>query len=384
MEQSSREMADLSLIEHAHGNRHAPSISLSSGKRISGRRPLQPMTSVVGTLRRMRVWCVSNQGDRVDPSRQLDQRSWFIRRVKRHWYWARTQGFGRLIEEDELDPRDRFRRASDKRRWRKAHADVAPARPVYVVGVQRSGTNLVVRHLRDYPAVEAHNENSRAAFDRFQLKPDATISDLIRRSRHQFIVLKPLCDSHRTDDLLDGIESDTDARAIWVYRSFDARARSAVAKFGSSNRDVLAAGAAGAWDQTWQLSGVSPANRAFVESLDFTSMSAESGAALFWYLRNSLFFDLGLDQRDDVFLVSYDRLVANPDSGFASIDRFLELEDADPLESEEIRSLKQAAPLEIDPSVRQRCEALQQRLDEAATAQQLIPPSSTDPTGDQT
>ncbi len=113
-------------------------------------------------------------------------------------------------------------------------------------------------------------------------------------------------------------------------------------------------------------------------------MSAESGAALFWYLRNSLFFDLGLDQRDDVFLVSYDRLVANPDSGFASIDRFLELEDADPLESEEIRSLKQAAPLEIDPSVRQRCEALQQRLDGAATAQQLIPPSSTDPTGDQT
>ncbi len=216
------------------------------------------------------------------------------------------------------------------------------------------------------------------------MKPDATISDLIRRSRHQFIVLKPLCDSHRTDDLLDGIESDTDARAIWVYRSFDARARSAVAKFGSSNRDVLAAGAAGAWDQTWQLSGVSPANRAFVESLDFTSMSAESGAALFWYLRNSLFFDLGLDQRDDVFLVSYDRLVANPDSGFASIDRFLELEDADPLESEEIRSLKQAAPLEIDPSVRQRCEALQQRLDGAATAQQLIPPSSTDPTGDQT
>ncbi|MEA3509929.1 MAG: hypothetical protein U9R51_00700 [Actinomycetota bacterium] len=304
--------------------------------------------------------------------------------MKRHLYWARTQGIGRLIEEDELDPRDRLRRASSKRRWRKAHPNVAPARPVHVVGVQRSGTNLVVRRLRDYPAIEAHNENSRAAFERFQLKPDATIANLIDRSRHQYIVFKPLCDSHRVDHLLDDIPSDTSARAIWVYRSFEARARSAVAKFGSSNRDVLAVGATGSWDETWQLSRVSPANRAFIESLDFTSMSAESGASLFWYLRNSFFFELGLDRRDDVLLVSYDHLVANPGVGFAAIERFLDMEEAESTGTEEIRSLKPSPPLEIDPLVRQRCEELQQRLDTAVAAHSPDHPLSTDSTGDAT
>lgn len=313
----------------------------------------------------------------MESSQQLDDRSWFIRKVKRHLYWARTQGIGRLIEEDELDPRDRIRRAANKRRWRKANPEVPPAGPVHVVGVQRSGTNLVVRRLQEYPAVEVHNENSKAAFERFQLKSDATISDLVAESRHQLIVFKPLCDSHRTDELLDDVETSTAARAIWVYRSFEARARSAVAKFGSSNRDVLATAVAGAWDGPWQLKRVSQENRDFVESLDVSSMSPTSGAALFWYIRNSLFFDLGLDQRDDVLLVSYERLAADPEAGFASIEQFLGLAAEDAVAPEEVRPAKVSSPLDIDPQVRDQCEDLQRRLDATVSAQPgwNVPPS---------
>ena len=33
---------------------------------------------------------------------------WFLFRLRRHLGWARTQGIGRLIEEDELNPVERI------------------------------------------------------------------------------------------------------------------------------------------------------------------------------------------------------------------------------------------------------------------------------------
>ena len=59
----------------------------------------------------------------------------------------------------------RVRVASAKRRWRRAHPQAAGrATPVYLVGLQRSGTNMLARGLDTAPEFEVHNENDRAAF----------------------------------------------------------------------------------------------------------------------------------------------------------------------------------------------------------------------------
>lgn len=318
----------------------------------------------------------------MEPSQRSSRYAWFIKRAKRHAYWARTQGVGRLIEEDELDPRGRLRRRRSKRHWRKQHGSAGEARAIYVVGAQRSGTNFLVRHLQQYPAVEVHNENSRAAFDRFLFRPDEDIAKLVESSEHRAVVFKPLCDSHRTDELLDNIETPAESRAIWVYRAWQARTRSAVAKFGSSNLDVLSSASDETWDTTWQLSGVSDENRALVESLDFERMSPESGAALFWFIRNSLFFDDGLDKRSDVLLVSYDRLTANPVNEFAIVDRFVGLAGEQPVSAEEIRPASVPDLPNVDPRIRERCEVLHKRLNDAWEAQKQRIESSTDHSGD--
>jgi len=281
-----------------------------------------------------------------------------------------------------LDPRDRLRRRRSKRHWRKQHGLAGKARAIYVVGAQRSGTNFLVRHFQQYPAVEVHNENSRAAFDRFLLRPDEDIARLVESSEHRAVVFKPLCDSHRTDELLDNIETPAESRAIWVYRAWQARARSAVAKFGSSNLDVLSAASGETWDTTWQLSGVSEENRALVESLDFEGMCPESGAALFWFIRNSLFFDDGLNERSDVLLVSYDKLTANPADEFAIIDRFVGLAGEQPVSAEEVRPAGVPDLPDIDPRVRERCEALRRRLDDAWKIQKQRIELPTDNSGD--
>src|ERR1035441_872007 len=107
------------------------------------------------------------------------------RRLRRHLRWGRTEGFSRLVEEDELNPVTRARVAASKWGWRRSHPR-APgfATPVYLVGLQRSGTNMLARGLDIAPEFEVHNENDRAVFDHFLLRHDDVIRRAVLASRH--------------------------------------------------------------------------------------------------------------------------------------------------------------------------------------------------------
>ncbi|MBV9410955.1 MAG: hypothetical protein JO148_05125 [Acidimicrobiia bacterium] len=289
------------------------------------------------------------------------------KKAARHWRWARQDGLSALIEEDDLRPISRTSRAWRKWRWRRAHG-VAPgtAMPVWLVGVQRSGTNMVVRGLEESPEVEVRNENDGAAFDHFQLRSDAVVRQIVLDSRHRYVLFKPLCDSHRVDELLD-LETPTAGRAIWAYRGVDARVRSAIAKFGDTNLRVLTEIAAGRGGDMWQAQRLSEQSLELIRSFDWTAMSPASAAALFWYVRNSLFFDLGLARRDDVLLSSYDALVADPEGRTRALASFLDLAWHPGLAAHiERRDGRRAEPLDLDPRVRRLCDELEERLAHAA------------------
>src|SRR5207244_1167709 len=101
--------------------------------------PKRPLQSLPPTGLRSHIRLVHRTPvTRVCKTRAVNlSRTW--RRIRRHWRWARTEGIGRLVEEDQLDPVARFRRASEKRRWRRSHAVAPRAMPVFVLGLQRSG-----------------------------------------------------------------------------------------------------------------------------------------------------------------------------------------------------------------------------------------------------
>jgi hypothetical protein len=289
---------------------------------------------------------------------------WFLFRLRRHLGWARTQGIGRLIEEDELNPFERIPNTIRKARWRRTH-DVSPkAMPVFLVGVQRSGTNMLVRGLERAPEFEVHNENDRATFDRFRLRADPVIRSVVMRSPHEYVLFKPLCDSHRTAELLEELGTPTPGKAIWAYRSVDGRVRSALAKFGDSNLRALSRIASGVGGGMWQAQGLSEASLELIRGFDYARLAPASAAALFWYVRNSLFFELGLDERPDVILMSYDGMLAQPAATMRRLCAFLGLPfTATLIEHVERRDQPHASSLEIDPVIRKHCDALQERLD---------------------
>ncbi len=294
----------------------------------------------------------------------------FAARVGRHVSWGRSQGVGRLIEEDQLNPLERLSNAARKWAWRRAHGrPPGSAVPVYLVGLQRSGTNMVVHGLEAAPEFEVHNENDRAVYRRFRLRSDAVVRDVVKACRHSFVLFKPLCDSHRVDELLDGLDTPSAGKALWVYRSFEGRVRSAVAKFGDDNLTVMELIAEGRTENRWQAQRLSPDSLELIRSFDYETMTPESASALFWFVRNAIYFEAGLDTRPDVMLVAYERMLADPDGVMRAVCDFLNFR-FDPRLTGHIarRPTPLPRPLAIDPRIRERCEDLSARLDEVAQA----------------
>ncbi|GGM09500.1 MULTISPECIES: hypothetical protein [Micromonospora] len=298
------------------------------------------------------------------------------RRVARHLRWARTEGVRRLVAEDRLDPVERARTAWAKRRWRRANP-VPPGQaiPVYLVGLQRSGTNMLARGLDAAPSVEVRNENDRQLFHRFQLRSDAVLVDVLRRSRHRYVLVKPLCETHRVDRLLD-LPGPRAGRALWAYRDVDDRARSEVAKFGDANLRALRAVADGTIGQRWQGQRLDHATRELVANFDYDRMTPHTAAALFWYVRNSLYFRLGLVDRADVLLCSYDALLADPTGQLRRLCAFLDLPYDPALHAHVTPRPPRRSPLPIDARVRVLCADLTTRLDAAAGSDATTAPAA--------
>lgn len=298
----------------------------------------------------------------MPPSPQPTAVAYTARRIARHLRWVRTEGLRRLVEEDRLNPVERARTALAKRRWRRAHG-VSPgqARPVYVVGLQRSGTNMLMRGFDAAPEFEVRNENDRRVFYRFQLRSDETLTAVIGASRHAYVLVKPLCESHRVDELL-ALPGPAPGRAVWVWRDVDDRARSEVAKFGDSNLRALRGIAEGTIGDEWQGQRLDDEARALIGDFDYDRMTPHTAAALFWYVRNRLFFSLGLDRRADVLLSSYDALVDDPEAATRRLCDFLGLRYDPRLCAHVARRAPHRRPLDIEPRIRALCDGLTDQL----------------------
>ena len=269
----------------------------------------------------------------------------------------------RLVEEDQLNPVTRVRTAVARARWRSAHG-VQPgdALPVYVVGLQRSGTNMLLRGLDAAPEVEVRGENDRTVFERFRLRSTDALVRTVAASRHRIVLVKPLCDSQRVDELL-ALPGMRPGRAVWLWRDAHDRARSEVSKFATSNLDAVRAIASGTDDGMWQSDRLTDEARALVRSFDTTSMTPDTAAVLFWCVRNTMFFDLGLDARDDVLLMNYDDLVRDPAAVMRRLCAFLDFPFRPELYAHiDARSSHGRRPLSIDPAVDALADEVTARL----------------------
>jgi hypothetical protein len=102
-------------------------------------------------------------------------------------------------------------------------------------------------------------------------------------------------------------------------------------------------------------------------------MSPYDAAALFWWARNRLFFDLALDQRTDVLVCEYEALVADPGDVIRSLYDFCDVPPParDTTRGVHSRARNRGAPTAISSDVKAVCEELQARLVDSSCASQV-------------
>lgn len=240
------------------------------------------------------------------------------------------------------------------------------SRPLFVLGAQRSGTTMLCRVLERSSQVWVHPEKSTLAYADYRLRSPALVAAVTQLTPADVVVYKPLCDSHLGDRLLALHEG---SRAIWAWRDPHAVARSAVAKWGDHQRTVVASIARGrARDMGWRGERIPPELAGQLAEVWHDDLSEHDGAALFWYLRNSFLFSLGLDTDPRVLPVSYAALVSDPVAAFRRVFDHAGLDFDARLVADVDTASATPAPLALDPTVQALVGALHTRLKAATPA----------------
>lgn len=237
---------------------------------------------------------------------------------------------------------------------------------LFVVGVQRSGTTMLLEVLEEHPDTRVYHEHDRAAFaPDWRLRPLAVRRRLVERARCRWVVMKPLLDFQHLDRLL---EEHPGSRAVFVYRDPRDAALSSAEKWGPALANVVRRLATESPCTHWMAERLPPERRALLAELYHPGLDAGSASALRWWLRNAIFFDLGLDARGDrVLPVRYETLAREPEAGFRRIFAFLGLGFEPSLVARVSgRSVGRAREARLEPRVAALCEELEARLDAVA------------------
>jgi len=269
----------------------------------------------------------------------------------------------------QVDVKKVVRRGLERRRkWRELRRTPHPSMektPVFVVGCNRSGTNMVCRaigkspHGWDYP-----ERDFGVAFNGYYLRADWIIETLIRRTPAPIVSFGSILDSQFTDDLLSRFEG---AKAIWVYRCYEDVVNSCVRMQWAYELKDFARWVAGGELERLGARGkrISRDTIRLFNELFSEDLSNEDSASLYWYMRNKLYFDLNLHSDARVLIVQYEDAVLNQENAFQRICRFLGVPfDPAILEGVSTSSVGKHSRPSVDPAIEEVCGALKARLDE--------------------
>ena len=231
---------------------------------------------------------------------------------------------------------------------------------VFVGGIQRSGTNLMIDVLERSIETDVFHERDSRAFQDFQMRPPEVIRHLLDASKAQFVVIKALCE---LQDLRKLLGDFAPAKAIWMVRDYNDMVNSHM-KLWSGCPETIGQIVEERNSAGWRGRGMSDATHALVSNLHHSDVNDASAVALFWYFRNILFFEQGFDADDRVLPVRYEWLVTNPHKGFRRAFDFVGIQYSPRTTAKVFTgSIRKAPPPNIEPRIRELCDSLVARFE---------------------
>ena len=236
---------------------------------------------------------------------------------------------------------------------------------VLVVGVQRSGTNMLMEIFERSWRFSAFHDHDPRAFTNFQPRALDVVRAEFERESARCIAFKPMTELHRLRSMLDGlVESRRGERGVglWALRRMDDVVASHVERWTGMPESMRRLASDPDWED-WRAGGLSPESRDLVRRFATEDLDNGTACALFWYVRNVQFFEQGYDSMPDVALVPYEHCVVDPTVRIGSLFRRMGL----PFESAMTRHVHGArvgrtGRPSVHPEVRDLCENLARRF----------------------
>lgn len=230
-----------------------------------------------------------------------------------------------------------------------------------ILGCQRSGTTMLLNVFERDLRTKSYSENGWLGDYWPRMMPYPEIHTLLEQDHVPLVIAKPLMESQRTLELL---EEFPNAKGIWAYRGYSGVANSRVKKFGEEVQFKLINLIIDGDTQEWSSERLPDYLRQLVIDVWQPTMSPYDAAALFWYVRNELFFIQDLGNNPRVKMCRYEEIAVNPRQIIGEIYHFLGI--APPPDEAFGRvhnnSLSKGKELNLDPKIRELCQEMQQRL----------------------
>lgn len=262
-----------------------------------------------------------------------------------------------------------YRLVRAKERFRRREGRTDRTRVAFVMGCQRSGTNMTLWTLDRSMDVDVIEESDPRAFVHCRVLDKAVRDAIVERSTAQCVIFKPICDSHRALELY---AEDPGSKGVWVYRNYRDVANSAVRYWGDQSRqfmlDLLDGG--GDWGiAQWNREKLSDECLSTLREAAGDALTVHEAAALFWYMRNRTFFDQELQHQPSTMLTRYEDMVTNPLTEFERLFRFLDVRFRPDMVQEVFStSVRRHSFAGINRRVEELCDHLLERLNAVRAA----------------
>ena len=255
------------------------------------------------------------------------------------------------------------------------HSFLPPAEDkkiLFILGCQRSGTTMMQKifekdmHAKVYGEFSKLSQHDRG---RIRLNPLNQVKRELDKDTPPLVVMKPLVEAQNLKELLDYFPS---SKALWMFRHFKDVAASNLVNFGEKNGIDDLRPIAQHDLHNWRSEGASDHVTEVVQQYFSEDMDQMDAAALFWYARNSLFFDLNMGENSRVMMCRYEDLVREPEANVKDIYEFASADypGEEIIDSVSTSSVGKGQHVVLHPEIETLCNQMLKRLEDAYFTQQ--------------
>lgn len=249
--------------------------------------------------------------------------------------------------------------------------NITPGKVLMILGCQRSGTSLIYWIFERDLNTKIYREKSKLTSDdpeKLRLNSYQFIQKEIYKHNANLIIMKPLVESQNSITLLNMIRN---SKVLWMYRNYNDVISSNLKAFGVDNgiKDLLPI----VKNQTtnWRCENISAETKSIISKYFSETMNPFDAAALFWLVRNRLFFENKLYENEKIMLFKYEDLVSNPEKSMRKIYKFVDCKFPGNkiIKSVHSKSIGKGTHVKLTPGIEQLCEMLLYKMNSIYSAQ---------------